>query len=270
MLYSQNQDISTNTRRKFTDFFAEVARATRRALLLDYDGTLARFCADPERAITYPGIQGLLSKIQDSSNTRLVLVSGRRAMDAARLLNLKRVEVWGCHGLERLHPNGAYEMPKLEQRTLMAVDLANELLTREGLSELIEHKPAAIAIHWRGLEHEAAITVKRSVEAVWAKLPDKARLCLMPFDGGLEIRAAARNKGDVVRTILREMGKGVPIAYLGDDQTDEDAFAALQGYGLSVLVKESYRPTVADAWLRPPEGVIAFLADWAHACGGAS
>ncbi len=270
MLHCQNQDVSTNTRRQLSDFFAEFAKATARALLLDYDGTLARFCSDPERANSYPGILEVLSEIQASSNTRLVLVTGRRAMDAARLLGLKRIEVWGCHGLERLHPNGTYEMPKLEQRTLLAVERANELLASEGLSKLIEHKPAAIAIHWRGMEHAAVNTVKRKVEAVWANLPDKVRLCLAPFDGGLEIRAAERNKGDVVRTILSEMGKGVPIAYLGDDETDEDAFAALQGYGLSILVRDSYRPTVADAWLRPPEGVIAFLADWAHACGGAS
>ena len=104
MLHCQNQDISTNTRRIFSDFFAEVARTSPRTLLLDYDGTLASFCPDRERAVSYPGIQELLSKIQHSSNTRLVLVTGRRAMDAARLLGLKRIEVWGCHGLERLRP----------------------------------------------------------------------------------------------------------------------------------------------------------------------
>ena len=91
-----------------------------------------------------------------------------------------------------------------------------------------------------------------------------------PFDGGIEIRAAARNKGDVVRTIVAEMGRGAAIAYLGDDQTDEDAFAALQGFGLSVLVQPEYRPTVADVCVRPPEDVIAFLTDWSTACGGAS
>lgn len=110
----------------------------------------------------------------------------------------------------------------------------------------------------------------RKVQAVWEMLPDRAGLSLLKFDGGLEIRAAVRNKGDVVRTIVAEMGRGASIAYLGDDQTDEDAFAALQGYGLRVLVNDSYRPTVADVWVRPPEGVIAFLADWGTACEGAS
>ncbi len=266
MHYCQTKEVSTNTQKKLSAFFAQLSRASSRALLLDYDGTLARFCADRERAVSYPGIQPLLSKIQVSSNTRLVVVSGRRAMDAARLLGLKQIEVWGCHGFERLYPNGIYEIPKLDSRTLRAVDMANELLANEGLSDVIEHKPAASAIHWRDMEQEAANEVRRKVQGVWSRLPDKTRLSLFEFDGGMEIRAAARNKGDAVRTIIDEMGKGSAIAYLGDDQTDEDAFAALQGYGLSVLVKDSYRPTVADVWLRPPEEVITFLADWATAC----
>ena len=64
---------------------------------------------------------------------------------------------------------------------------------------------------------------------------------------------------------VRLLGKPVSEGQshiLGDDVTDEDAFAALQGYGLSVLVRSDYRPTVADVWIRPPEGVIEFLSDW--------
>ena len=269
MLHSQIQDISAVTQRKLSSFFAELSRASSRALVLDYDGTLARFCTDPERAISYPGIQALLGRIQDTANTRMVVVTGRRAMDAAQLLGIKRIEVWGCHGLERLHADGTYEMPKVDPRVIRAIETADQLLATEGLSSLLEHKPAATAIHWRGLETEAANTVMRKVQAVWSRLPNKAGLSLLRFDGGMEIRAAARNKGDAVRTIVSEMGESASIAYLGDDKTDEDAFAALQGYGLSVLVKSSYRPTVADVWIRPSEGVIGFLTDWANACESA-
>lgn len=66
------------------------------------------------------------------------------------------------------------------------------------------------------------------------------------------------------------MGGHPAMAYLGDDQTDENAFEALHGRGLSVLVRREYRPTNADVWIQPPEGVTAFLSDWASACGGAS
>ena len=72
------------------------------------------------------------------------------------------------------------------------------------------------------------------------------------FDGGLEIRVAGPGKGDAVRAILKEAGPGAAVAYLGDDQTDEDAFHALKGIGLTVLVRPQSRPTAADVWLQPP------------------
>jgi trehalose-phosphatase len=172
--------------------------------------------------------------------------------------------------LERLHIDGTYQMPKLAETILQSISFAHELLVSEGLSHLIEYKPAGIAIHWRGLELEIVSAVKRKVETVWSRLPDTRGLCLLRFDGGMEIHATTRNKGDVVRAVIAETGKGGSIAYLGDDLTDEDAFAALQGYGLSVLVRPDYRPSVADVWIRPPEGVIEFLTEWIRACGGES
>ena len=59
---------------------------------------------------------------------------------------------------------------------------------------------------------------------------------LLKFDGGMEIRVAGRNKGrrgahDIARDAWPSRSR-----HLRDDQTDEDAFAALQGYGLGVLV----------------------------------
>lgn len=88
----------------------------------------------------------------------------------------------------------------------------------------------------------------------------------MPFDGGIEITIGARDKGDAVRTILSEIGTDSAVAYLGDDTTDEAAFAALKGRGLNVLVRDEYRRTLADVWIRPPDEVAAFLSSWVSAC----
>ena len=63
-----------------------------------------------------------------------------------------------------------------------------------------------------------------------------AGLDLIHFDGGVEMRVRAPNKGDAVRAILREHTCDAPTAYLGDDVTDEDTFAALNPIGLTVLV----------------------------------
>lgn len=256
-----------DTEGKLSDFLAVASRAPCRALLLDYDGTLAEFRAEASRATPYLAVPPLLTRIREATNTRIVIVTGRRAYDAARLLGLKHLEIWGCHGLERLRANGSYEMPEVDEKTLCVLSEAERLLHNEGLAEFAEYKPAGTAIHWRGREALAG-EIKEKVERVWSALPDRAGLCLLQFDGGLEIRAAARNKGDVVRTILAEMGDAAAVAYLGDDRTDEDAFAALQGHGLSVLVNNIYRPTMADVWIRPGEGVVTFLSRWLAACRG--
>jgi trehalose-phosphatase len=167
--------------------------------------------------------------------------------------------------MERLHANGTYELAKIDPQVQQRITRINELLTKEGLSEVLEFKPTGTAVHWRGTLSAANVAGK--VRKVWL-MSSQEGLNLIRFDGGLEIRAAGKNKGDIVRAVLGEMGKRAAIAYLGDDQTDEDAFAALQGFGLGVLVQSEYRPTVADAWVRPPEGVIAFLQNWICACGG--
>lgn len=261
-------ETSVDVQRRLSAFFEQLASATERALLLDYDGTLARFCTDAEHATPYRDVPPLLDRIRKHTATRVVIVTGRRAFDACRLLGLKHVEVWGCHGMERLHPDGTIEMPVVDDRLLQTISEADQLLNAEGLSQLLEHKPAGTAIHWRGREAIAA-DVSQKVQTVWSRLPDKDGLRLEPFDGGLEIRVAATNKGHVVRTILSELGRDAAVAYLGDDRTDEDAFLALAGHGLSVLVRDEFRDTAADVWIRPPEGLIDFLTAWNAACGGA-
>jgi trehalose-phosphatase len=77
-----------------------------------------------------------------------------------------------------------------------------------------------------------------------------------------------RDKGFVVDTVLREMDTDTVAAYLGDDLTDEDAFKAINGRGLPVLVRGEFRPTAARCWLKPADELLAFLRRWQEACGG--
>ncbi|HKT87694.1 MAG TPA: trehalose-phosphatase [Candidatus Sulfotelmatobacter sp.] len=269
MLQSETQDTSADVQKKIAGFLARVSRASKRALLLDYDGTLAPFTPDRDHAVPYPEIPALLERIRTATATRLVIVTGRRAFEVASLLNMKNIEIWGCHGLSRWRSDGTFELPQFDQQALNQLSEANELLRQANLSDLLELKPGATAIHWRGQEPRAT-QVQRAVEDIWSRLRGRKHLELLKFDGGLEIRAVYRDKGDAVRTILSELGQGATVAYLGDDYTDEDAFAALQGFGLGILVRQRHRPTIADLWLRPPDGVIGFLADWIRACGVSS
>jgi len=63
------------------------------------------------------------------------------------------------------------------------------------------------------------------------------------------------------------MGRETAAAYLGDDTTDEDAFKAIRGRGIGVLVRPQFHATAADFWLKPPEELLEFLERW-HELGG--
>lgn len=250
---------------RITDFLSRLQRARSRALLLDYDGTLAPFTCDPAQAYPYPEIRETLRRIQRETDTRLVIVTGRKASDIPRLLKLTGIEVWGCHGVERLGANGSNEIARIDARLLAAIETASQLIACEGFSNLAERKTASIAIHWRGKEHLSE-NVLRRMRHVWSLIPDRSDLRFAPFDGGVEIRVAKIDKGDAVRSILRDLGPEAAMAYLGDDLTDEDAFGALTRRGLNVLVRERSRPSLADAWIRPPEALLEFLRAWIVAC----
>ncbi len=251
-------------------FFARVRRAKHRALLLDYDGTLAPFHVRPDQALPYPGVCPLLDDIIARTCTRVVLISGRWTRDLVPLLALKRrPEIWGSHGWERLGTDGNYVVGKPDEsalQTLAEADTWSDEVIALGARR--EQKPACLALHWRGLAPERIALIRGKVKEKWSRIGPEAGLGLHDFDGGIELRVPGRNKGYVVDTLLREMGTDTAAAYLGDDYTDEDAFNAINGRGLPVLVRSEFRPTAAQCWLKPADELLAFLRRWQDACGG--
>ena len=131
-----------------------------------------------------------------------------------------------------------------------------------GLEERIERKPGCLALHWRGLEQGEILRLRSIVEESWGEVAASNGLMVTEFNGGMEVRAPDRHKGDVVRMVLGEEPQGTVAAYLGDDRTDEDAFEAIKDRGLGILVADRSRPSGASLRLSPPEEVLAFLKRW--------
>lgn len=246
-------------------FFRRVRTADRRVLLLDYDGTLAPFRTDRNQAVPYPGVREVLADIISQHSTRVVIISGRAVADVSRLIGLSPLpEIWGSHGWEHLTVDGAYTLFPLDPASQGKLGEARDRLDRLGLSQHREDKPVSVAVHWRGLPTHDAERIRQMVSDAWTPLAAGSGLELHPFDGGLELRARGRNKGDSVRAVLPEEGDGASLAaaFLGDDLTDEDAFEALAGRGLRVLVRRDFRDTAADLWIVPPEELLEFLENW--------
>jgi trehalose 6-phosphate phosphatase len=248
-------------------FLERLRTAPSRVLLLDYDGTLAPFTVDRKRAVPYAEVPQWISRIM-AQGSRVILISGRPARELQTLCGIEPPpEIWGSHGLERLLSDGRYEVGPTPAHHDHLVAAA-ALLCDAGLESQTELKPGGVAVHWRGLERAQAERLAKEVPQIWKPLLDRAPLRLLEFDQGLEIRVAGPGKGDAVRAILKEAGEGAVVAYLGDDQTDEEAFRALKGKGLTVLVRAQSRPTAAEVWLQPPHELLQFFREWLHASGG--
>lgn len=244
-----------------------VARAPRSLLMLDYDGTLAPFRKQREQAFPYAGVSEVLEKIARNGRTRVVIISGRDAEEIVPLLRIEpRLEVWGLHGAQRLKPNGTAELRQLDLHTGKALAAAEEWLRYQRLQHVGEFKKGSIAVHWRGLEESEKSDIQKRALLGWTAVAERSSLDLLPFDGGIEIRSSAVDKGDAVGKIASEMEAGIPAAYLGDDITDEPAFEAMSGRGLSILVRPRWRETAARLWLQPPDEVLDLLRRWLDAC----
>lgn len=236
------------------DFFIQLAHGKEALLILDYDGTLAPFVQNPQQAYPYPGIMEKIQTIMKDPSVRVVILSGR-ALDAlVPLLLLDPLpELWGSHGGESLG-----FIKQLSNQVRQALAEAAQEANQFAPELLCEIKPLSVALHWRGKDPKLARTVIESWKDKTARLP----LELHAFDGGVELRSLEVNKGNAVKTLMEEVSPDTLIAYLGDDFTDEEAFAILGDRALKVLVRDKMRDTRADLRLSPPEELFNFFDRW--------
>ena len=243
--------------------WAEVSLARHRLLMLDHDGTLVPFEMVRNQAIPSGETLALLRHIAGSRHTTLVVVSGRPVRELTELLDQPSWTLVGEHGWEVRDPGEAVVRHPLPRGAATRLDRAERLARDAGLAERVERKRASIAVHTRGLDVESARATAASAARAWTPvMDDGATLRLTAFNGGVELRVRGRDKGTAVRDLLAREVPGTLGVHVGDDETDEDAFAALAPTGIGVRVGAPGLPTGASAWLHGPEQVARFLAAW--------
>lgn len=258
---------------KLEEFFCGLAGSPNPLLLVDFDGTLAPFRVDRFKARPWAGVRELLQRIQRQGRTSMFVITGRPAAEITPMLGLDSpLEVWGLHGAERLYSDGRRELEQAPAATREKLDELKAHLRKDSLGGLFEDKANGAVMHWRGVSAQKAKHIEARTRALFEPLAKLDGLKLLDFEAGLELRAG-RNKGEAVEAILAEMSAAGrnpgPVAYLGDDLSDEAAFRAvnkLTSHGLSALVRRAHRQTTAKVWLRPPGELRVFLERWAEGC----
>ncbi len=240
--------------------------AGRRLLLLsDFDGTLCEFCATPEAVRLDAARRDLLNRLVRRPDVTLGLVSGRRLDDLRARVGLDApVYYAGLHGLEIegggrsfVHGQIAAARGLLQ---VLARALAAHLSAIDGV--LLENKELSVAVHTRLASAGGRAAARHVVERVVGPHLERRTFRMLPGSAVLEILPdIAWTKGHAVRWIRadveRRHGPAWPV-YLGDDETDEDAFDAVREDGLAIAVgdRESSAPMrlagppAVEAWLR--------------------
>lgn len=246
------------------EFNAQLSRCGHAVFCLDYDGTLAAFVNDTRDARPYPGVAEALDALMATGRARVIVVTGRFLRAAPPVLGTQaQPELWGSHGRERLLPDGDYKVASIDEFALRGLTIADGWTPDiEAAGGRCEAKPGALAIHWRGAGTHQVAAIRGLVLRNFHRDALETVLELRNFDGGIELLAPGLDKGDVIRAVLGETPPHMPVAYLGDDLTDEDAFEALHGRGLSVLVRPQHRDTAANLWIRPPGELLELLGQW--------
>jgi trehalose-phosphatase len=239
-----------------------VATASHRLLMLDYDGTLAPFhdhrgAARPER-----GVWNRIERIARLCGTTVAVISGRPLHDLIALAGGLPVTLVGEHGWAMRRPGGHIEEHSLPPESSSRLQRAAEEADAAGWSGHLERKRASIVLHTRGLPPDQAEALLRAGRATWQAHAAHGDLWLQAIDGGLELRARARDKGVAARELITASPVGVLAVYLGDDATDEDAFREVRGTGFGIRVGRGERATLAGGRLPSVEAVALFLEQW--------
>ncbi len=241
---------------------AQQRRNRRLAVFLDYDGTLTPIVDRPELAVLSAEMRDTLSRL--ARVCTVAVVSGRDRADVERLVGLDSIYYAGSHGFDIGGPSGReIQYQPGQQFTGPLRRAESELRARLGPipGVLVEGKRYAVAVHFRLVAPREVPGVQEAFEEVAGAHPELRQT------GGkmvLELRPKLDwDKGKAMLWLLETLelrGDTTLALYIGDDETDEDAFGAIEPVGIGILVaEEDDRPTAARYRLGTPGDVRVFL-----------
>jgi trehalose 6-phosphate phosphatase len=224
------------------------------ALFLDLDGSIVPIASTPDAVKASTACRVVLRRALDHLRGRVAILSGRTITSVDEVLGGTVQCVAGVHGLQRRTPLGALHLEPPHARVADAAAVLEALAeARPGL--LVELKGASVAIHYRSAP-EAGDAVVEAVE----RLAKSSGLVVQLGDMVAELRTPGPDKGSALdRFMLEAPFAGTRPIYIGDDLTDEAAFAAARRHGGVGVIVGSDRATAAQGRLDHPAATLSWI-----------
>ncbi|KAE8666814.1 putative trehalose-phosphate phosphatase D [Hibiscus syriacus] len=248
--------------------FEQIVAASRGkqiVMFLDYDGTLSPIVEDPDRAFMPKEMRATVRDVARYFPT--AIVTGRCRDKVYSFVKLAGLYYAGSHGMDIKGPSKSCKYKKGNEGVLFQA--ASEFLpmidevyrvlvekTKSILGTKVENNKFCVSVHFRCVDEKSWVSLAEQVRLV---LNDYPQLKLTQGRKVLEIRPTIKwDKGKALEFLLEALGyansNDVLPVYIGDDQTDEDAFKVLrerrQGFG--ILVSKLPKETNASYTLQEP------------------
>ena len=209
---------------------AAFVRASRRQLILDYDGTLVGFTATPRLAVPPADLVSLLARLSELPNTTVAVVSGRRRLDLERWFGrVGGLALAAEHGATLRRPGGEWQALRTDADGAWKAGVLPVLehYADRTPGSFIEEKEHGLVWHYRLSDPEfgdwVANELVHNLEQMLAETERRA----IRGHKVVEVRPAWAHKGSVVGWLDAMDGPADFRLGIGDDRTDEDLFEHL-------------------------------------------
>jgi trehalose 6-phosphate phosphatase len=229
-----------------------VARIRGLLVASDFDGTMAPIVSNPDDARPLTESAAALRGLAGLPSTTAALISGRARRDLAALSGMPaEVHLIGSHGAE-FDTGFVHAIDDAAKTTLRRITDSLGAIAADYRGVTIEIKPASIALHVRNADPVDGVeALRRAMNAStgWHAQITEGKAVL-------EFAVIQTDKGQAL-DILRQREGASATVFLGDDVTDEKAFARLHGPDIGIKVGDG--DTLAGYRVDSPEDAAAAL-----------
>ncbi len=238
----------------------KIFKGKKISLFLDFDGTLTPIVGRPTDSRLSFKMKEIVRSLLNQHP--MAIVTGRGLQDIKEKISGEGLVYAANHGLEVSGDDFTMVFDAGREKNKAVDEVNKELveIVEKFRGSILEKKGMTSSVHYRLLDERHVPVFLKEIEVVLS--PQRGAGLLQVTNGKkvIEIRPKTDwNKGSALEWLIqrRPFLSTFPV-YIGDDETDKDAFAVLKdGCGLSIYVGQE--GSDADFFISTQEEVFDFL-----------
>jgi len=215
---------------------SDFTNASKRCILLDYDGTLAPYQKLPSMAAPSEELIVLLKQLTDDASNEIIIISGRDVTTLEKWLGKLPLNMIAEHGACVKYRGGEWkEQVAIKTEWKEQIKPLMELFVDRCAGSFIEEKKSTLAWHYRNTNPELGFMRSRELRNALLQLTANTALQVVDGNKVLEVRMVGVDKGMAALNMLAGLDPDF-ILCIGDDATDEDMFKVMRDKAYTIKI----------------------------------